>query len=83
MLKKAFLSMLGLILAIAIMCFLFYMAATVYFGSPTTSKQTKESSSEQSLGSMNYHIVIDSARQTVDGVNKQLRLREKEMESLR
>ena len=69
--EKGFLSLIGLLVALAIISFLCYNFLTVYFKKPVFDQQTQESLKQQGMDVSNYQTVLDSARKTVEKVNKQ------------
>lgn len=78
--KRGFLTLLGLIFTLAIICWLFYILMNTYFKRLPTNKSLQGQGvdlSGQGIDATNYQSVTDSTRKKIEDINKQ-RLKERE-----
>ncbi len=69
---KGFFTLLGLILAIAIILVLAQNALKTYYGKPVLDKTTQESIAGSGIDTTTYHNVVGSTRQKVKDIEKQM-----------
>ncbi len=74
--------MLGLLLALVIVAFLYFVVLKAYFRQPAVDEQTKELFTEQNINinPSNYRSTLDGAKKTIRDYNKSVLEREKEIE---
>jgi len=71
----------GILLVLAIICFLFYKVMNLYFKkTPTINKETQKTLSEQGINTANYKSIVDSTREKVQDIQAQ---HFKELEEIR
>lgn len=75
--KKAQLSLIGILAALLIIGLLSYYSFKAYF--KPVDKQTKETLTQENIDTTNYQTVADSARQKVNEINKKMQNRAKEL----
>ena len=82
--RKGFLTFFELILVIGVILFLCYIAFNAYFKkSPLNiDKETTKSLHEQNIDTSNYKAILDSSREKIKGVNKQLLNNQRQIETL-
>jgi len=80
---SGFASLIGLLITLALMCLLVYIAFNTYFKTPVTDKETKKSLSQQGIDSSSYKTILDSSRNKVKDIQKQLKEQTEELEGLR
>ena len=69
--KGGFLTIIGVVIAIAIVCILFYFVAKTYLMQPKgLDEQTAQGLHEQNIDTTNYRTIMDSTRKTVGDLNK-------------
>ena len=71
-LKGVFLSILGLILSLAIILIFSYMILNSYFKSPVLNKEAEKSLSEQGIDTSSHKAILDSTKERVQDINKQI-----------
>ena len=81
--RSGFASLIGLILTLAIILILAYVAFKVYFEMPVRDEEIKGALSEQGIDTSSYQSITESTREKVKDVNKQLLQRQKQLEDLR
>lgn len=69
---KGFFTLLGLILAIAIILFLAQTVLKNYYEKPVLDKTTEQSISGSGIDVTTYHNVVGSTRQKVSDIEKQM-----------
>ncbi|HOX53871.1 MAG: hypothetical protein PHI86_02380 [Candidatus Omnitrophica bacterium] len=70
--RRGFFTLLGLILAIAIIIILMQTVLKNYYGRPLLDKTTGQSISGNGVNVTTYHDVVGSTRQQVQQINKQM-----------
>ena len=80
--KKGFFTLLGVLLAIVIVFFLFYLLSKVYFGNPSSDNKTKEFLSKQGIDASSHKTILDSTTKKIEDINKKLRSQTEELEGL-
>lgn len=72
--KKAFASLIGLILSLFIIAVLFCVLRNVYFKkSPMDmDKRTRESLLQEGVDTTSYRTIVDTTREKVKGINKKM-----------
>jgi type IV secretory pathway TrbF-like protein len=69
--KKGFASLLGMLLAVGIVCFLVYIMLKTYFKPFLVERDTdKTQSGQTNMGITSYKTFTDSAREKVKEINK-------------
>ena len=68
--QKGFVSLLGLLFAIAIICFVAYKIYNVYLSKPTTDKETQKALKEQGMDTSTQQGAYDSAKEKIRDVKK-------------
>lgn len=71
--NKAFMSLLGLLLSIAIIVFVAYKVYNLYLKSPSMSQETRESLSSQGIDTSSQAGAFQSTKQKVSDINKVIR----------
>ncbi|MFA6282097.1 MAG: hypothetical protein WCY05_06335 [Candidatus Omnitrophota bacterium] len=61
-LKQAFLSLLGLLITVAIICILAFTAFKFYFKKPVFDKPSEEFIQEQNINTTNYQSILSSTK---------------------
>ena len=79
---NGFVTLIGLLLTMAIICILSYIAFKVYFKGPPQGEGIVGTFSEQGLDTANYQSVLDSSRKEIERANKQIIDRAKQLEEL-
>lgn len=71
--NKGFFSMVGLLLSVAIVCFLAYFALNVYFKpSPVVGdKETQTQMSQEGINTSSYQSLLDSTKERIKKVEQQ------------
>jgi hypothetical protein len=80
--KRGYLTLLGLIITLAFICFLFYTLINTYFKKLPIDKSLQGQGgilSSQGIDATNYQSVTKSTRKKIEGINKQHR---EELENL-
>ncbi len=77
--KKGFASLIGLVLAVAIVCFLAYIALNTYFKRPIADKSLNQTLSEQKIDTTSYQSLIKSTKSKIEDITQQ---RSQELENL-
>lgn len=80
--QKGF-SLLGILLAIAIVILLYYAAMKVYFRGPVVDKKTQQSLAEQGIDSTDYKKMIDTAKNKLGEIEKKMKKREKQLRKIK
>ena len=80
--KGGFFTLLGLLLATAIIGAIWYMVY-VYSRKPSVDKETEELLLEQDINTSSHQATLDSTRKKIQDINRKLLNREKEIESMR
>ena len=68
--KKAFASLIELLVVLAIILFLCYIAFNRYFNKPCFDKKTKQVLSEQNINNADYQTIVETTRDKVNDINK-------------
>ncbi|MFH1359540.1 MAG: hypothetical protein ABIJ41_00690 [Candidatus Omnitrophota bacterium] len=74
--EKGFASLIGMLLAIAIVAFLAYKAITTYYQKPSADQETQKTMKEQGIDTSTYRSALDSAKQKTAGIEKMMQERE-------
>ncbi len=69
---KGFLTLLGLILAIAIILILLQNVLKNYYGKPLLDKTTQQSIAGSGIDTTTYHNVVGSTRERIKGIERQM-----------
>jgi len=72
--KRGFLTLLGLVFTLAIMCWLFYILMNTYFKRPALNEALREQNGiSQSPGTnaSNYQSIKESTKKKIEDINKQ------------
>jgi hypothetical protein len=70
--KRTSFTLLGLILAMAIIFILSYMILNIYFKIPILNKNLEKSLSEQGIDTSSHKAMIDTTRGRIQDLNRQL-----------
>ncbi|MCK4809615.1 MAG: hypothetical protein KAS99_01585 [Candidatus Omnitrophica bacterium] len=81
--KKAFASLIGLILSLIIVAILFCILLNNYLRETPMDKETEESLSQERIDTTSYKTIVDSTREKMEDANQKLLERAKELENLR
>ena len=81
--NKGFVSLLGLILSIAIICILFYISLKVYFKKLLPEGEIKKSLEGQGIDTSSYPAVLDSSKKKIEDINRQIHERDRQLQDLR
>jgi hypothetical protein len=73
---RGFASMIGLLFALAIVLFIFYILFNTYFKRTSMDKSTEKAVQEQGINTANYGTIIDSTRNKIKDIEKQAAERE-------
>jgi len=68
--QKGFVSLLGLLFAIAIICFVAYKIYNAYLAKPTTDQETQKALKEQGMDTRTQQGAYDSAKEKIQGVKE-------------
>ncbi|MFH1655715.1 MAG: hypothetical protein ABH954_03800 [Candidatus Omnitrophota bacterium] len=77
--KKAFFMYISLIFAVAIILILFFYLFNTYYKGPSLDEPTQKSLSSQGIDASSYQSVVDSTREKVKDIEKQLLEREERL----
>jgi hypothetical protein len=81
--KGGFLTIIGMVIAVAIVCILFYFVAKTYLMRPKDiDQQTAQDLHKQGIDSTNYRTIIDSTRKTVGDLKQQQQDRIRQLEDM-
>ncbi len=75
--------MLELILVLVIILLLFKQALNSYFKKPYFDKKTEQALSEQGIDTTNYKAILDSTKEKIKNIDKQLMDQEKRIEDIK
>lgn len=78
--KSGFISLLGLIIAAAIICYLCFVALQSYFKSPRLEKAIDEVQPTQKSGASSYRSILQNSKIAVDEYNRRIMEQEKQLE---
>lgn len=73
--------LIGLILAVAIVCFMVFFVLKTYVHNPVVDERTQKALSEQGIDASSQRAVLDSTREKMRDINKQILDREKQLEN--
>ncbi len=71
--EKAFMSLIGLLLSIAIIVFVAYKVYNLYLKSPSMSQETRESLSSQGIDTSSQTGAFQSSKQKISEINKAMK----------
>ncbi|MFC1593714.1 hypothetical protein ACFL38_00105 [Candidatus Omnitrophota bacterium] len=74
--------MVGLLIAVAIVCLLIYAAVTTYVNPSVPESEMKALGIEQDKGVSAYKAVLDTSKEKIGAINKQALERNKELDTL-
>lgn len=80
--NNGFVTLIGILLTMVIICILSYTAFKVYFKGSPQRKGIVDTFSEQGLDTANYQSVLDSSRKEIERANKKVIDRAKQLEEL-
>ncbi|MCQ9208926.1 MAG: hypothetical protein NG712_06085 [Omnitrophica bacterium] len=80
--KGGFFTLMGLLLTLAIIGAIWYMA-DAYSRKPSVDKETEKLLLEQDINTSSRQTTLDSIRKKIQGINRKVLNREKEIESMR
>lgn len=69
--NKGFATILGIILALAIISFLLFIMLNTFFKKPTVDKQTDRALKEQGVDTSNYQTIKDTTRKNLEDITSQ------------
>lgn len=69
--KQGFLTLIGMLFAIAIICFLTYFTWNVYFKNGPLDKATQGALKEQGINASSYQSVLDSTKSKLKEIQNQ------------
>jgi hypothetical protein len=69
--ERGYLSLIGLLISIAIACFLFYFLLNTYFKSIATDGTIYNSTVNSSANTAGYQSIVKTTRSAIDNINKQ------------
>ena len=78
--KRGFVSFVGLLLTLAIIAILFYLVYNCYFKIIPGGKKLEKNLSEEGIDTRNLQTILDSTKQKVEDINKQMSERIKQTE---
>lgn len=81
--KKAFLSLLGLLAAIMIICILAFSAFKFYFKKPVLDEPAEKFAQEQNINTTNYQSMLTDTKSKLEDATQREIDRTKEIEGLR
>ncbi len=76
-------TLLGLLLAIAIVCVLYYIAVNTYFKKPILDKSTEKSLSEQGIDISSHQAILESTKEKLEDINKKLLNKSRQIEDIK
>lgn len=77
--KKGFLTILGTLITIAIICALCYFVLNTFVKSPVADKEINKALSHEGIDTSNYRTVLDSTKTTIKDIQKQQADRQEEL----
>ena len=80
--KKGFLSLLGLLLTVAIILYLCYIAFNIYFKEPAIDEETKKSISKEGIDTSSHKAVLDSIREKTKDIKERAWQRSQQIENM-
>jgi hypothetical protein len=69
--QKGFASILGLLFALAIIFFIFYLIFNTYFQQSCINKSDQKAVSEPGINTANYGTILDTTRSKIKDIEKQ------------
>ncbi len=81
--RKAFVSLIGLILSLIIIAVLVCVLLNTYSGKPPVDKKREESLSQEGINASSYKTIVDSSREKIEDANQKILERAKELEDLK
>jgi len=69
--KKGFLTLLGMIFALAIACYLFYIVLNAFFKKPVSDKNIDNALSEQGIDTSTRERIEETTRKRIDNITKE------------
>lgn len=80
--NQGFATLIGLLLTMAIICLLGYIAYKVYFKPPAQQKGIPEALSGQGIDSSTYRSVLESSRKQIEETNREILERARQLEEM-
>jgi len=77
--KNGFLSLLGLILTVGIIIFLFYLSINTYLNKPVVDKESQKALAEQGIDTSSRQAVLESTKRKIADINKEANRRADEI----
>ncbi|MFC1703519.1 hypothetical protein ACFL1E_01870 [Candidatus Omnitrophota bacterium] len=77
--KEGFMSMIGLLFAVAIIAVLCYFVVTTYVKPPVADTSVQEAASQAGIDTSNYKSVLETTKTTVKDIEKQQMDRQKQL----
>ena len=81
--RKAFVSLIGLILSLIIIAVLVCVLLNTYSRKSPVDKKTEESLSQEGINASSYKTIVDSSREKIKDANQKILERAKELEDLK
>lgn len=81
--RKGFFTLIGILLAAAIIFILFYILFNSYYKRPALDETTDKTLSEQNIDTSSYSTIVDSTRKQVKDIEGQLLDRSRQLEDMR
>lgn len=78
--EKGFVSLIGMVIAVCIVCYLMFVAFKTYFKNPVLEETAQQTDSGRSIDASNYQSIVESSRVTVEEYNKQVLQRQKQID---
>ena len=69
--KRGFLTLLGMIFALVIACYLFYIVLNAYFRKPASDKKIDKALSEQGIDTSSYQRIEETTRKKINDITKE------------
>ncbi len=80
--ENGFLSLLGMLIALCIVCYLFFTVFKTYFKGPALEEEVvQETDSGRSIVAPKYKSIVENSRVKIDDYNKKVLQRQKQIEN--
>jgi len=80
--QKGFISILGILLSLVIVCVMFYWALNVYFGKSSINEANKSTIKEYGIDTSSQKAVLESTKQKISVAEQQMLDHAKQYENL-
>ena len=68
--KRGFFTFLGIVFALAIVCFLFYIVLKTYFKAPFSNEKINSSLVDQGIDTTSYQRIEETTREKIHDINQ-------------